>query len=248
VAILRDPAFKAKLIAETPDRDPNPVFDMLTSRAAEMFPLGPHANYAPDPEVGVAGRAAREDRSIEDVAYDLLLEQDGHAVLYLPSSNFAGGRLDAVRAMMAHNHTILGLGDGGAHYGYICDGSYPTTVMQYWARDAKPDVRLPVEAAVAMLTRRPAEAVGLFDRGVLAPGYRADINVIDHDRIRPHSPDVRYDLPAGGRRIGTDADGYVATVKSGTVTYREGRPTGALPGRLVRGQQSAPAVSALVGT
>lgn len=243
VAIMRDPAFRARLLAEEPHADPNPMFDSLTAKVREMFPLGPNSNYAPSSEGSVGGRADAEGRSPFEVAYDLLLEQDGQAILYLPASNFAGGQLTAARAMMAHPGTILGLGDGGAHYGFICDASYPSTVLTYWTRDVEARQRLRIEQAVEMLARRPAVAVGLHDRGLIAPGYRADINLIDLDNLVLLSPTVRYDLPAGGRRIVQEALGYRLTIVAGQVTYREGKPTGARPGRLVRGQQAEPATS-----
>ncbi|WP_016745019.1 N-acyl-D-amino-acid deacylase family protein [Rhizorhabdus wittichii] len=244
VAIMRDPAFRARLLTERPDHDPNPMFDMLTARVRELFPLGPHADYAPDASDTVGGRADRESRSPLEVAYDLLLERDGQAILYLPASNFANNRLDAPRVMMEHPGTILGLGDGGAHYGFICDASYPSTVLAYWARDVEERQRISVGRAIELLARRPAMAVGLNDRGMLAPGYRADINLIDFDMLLLHSPTVSYDLPAGGRRIVQQAEGYRLTMVAGTVTYRDGIATGARPGRLVRGARPLPAMSA----
>jgi N-acyl-D-aspartate/D-glutamate deacylase len=234
VAIMRDPAFKAKLIAEKPDTDPNAVLEAMINRAGELFPLSDPPNYAPRPDQTVAGMARVSGRSELDIVYDLLLEQDGRAMLLLPSSNFVGARLDGVRAMMEHPGTILGLGDGGAHYGYICDSSYPTTVLSHWARDAEQAQRFPIETVVHMLARQTAVAVGLEDRGLIAPGYKADINLIDHAELGLRMPSVTYDLPAGGRRITQDAVGYVATLVDGVVTYRNGMPTGSRPGRLVR--------------
>jgi N-acyl-D-aspartate/D-glutamate deacylase len=136
--------------------------------------------------------------------------------------------------MMASKDTVLGLGDGGAHYGFICDASFPTFVLTYWVRDVAPEQRFPLEWAVAELSRRPAEAVGLTDRGLVAPGMKADLNVIDQDRLTLFAPRTVHDLPAGGRRLRQRAEGYVATIVNGVVTYRDGDPTGELPGRLVR--------------
>ncbi len=141
--------------------------------------------------------------------------------------------------MLAHPHTVVGLGDGGAHVGTICDASFPTTLLAHWGRDRERG-RLPLPLLVQRQTRATATSVGLRDRGVLAPGYRADVNVIDFERLQARKPEMRHDLPAGGRRLVQTADGYIATVVAGAVTYERGEPTGALPGRLVRGPQAAP--------
>ena len=143
--------------------------------------------------------------------------------------------------MCTHPDTIIGLGDGGAHYGVICDASFPTFYLQYFVRDAEPGKAVPLAAAIRSLTDVPARAVGLNDRGRLAVGYKADVNVIDLDGLVLHAPTMARDLPAGGKRLRQVADGYVATIKSGTVTYRDGVHSGALPGRLVRGEQLVPA-------
>jgi N-acyl-D-aspartate/D-glutamate deacylase len=142
--------------------------------------------------------------------------------------------------MLAHPHTVVGLGDGGAHVGTICDASFPTTLLAHWGRDRAAG-RLDLPFLVARQTSATARAVGLLDRGVLAPGYRADVNVIDHEHLAARRPEMRYDLPAGGRRFVQPADGYVATIVAGTTTYERGEARDALPGRLVRGPQPAPA-------
>jgi N-acyl-D-aspartate/D-glutamate deacylase len=174
------------------------------------------------------------------VAYDLLLEKDGHAILFLPVANYLHRSLDNVLTMLKSGQTLVSLGDGGAHYGLICDASIPTFMLSYWARDRKGE-RLPLPWVVKALTRDTASAIGLHDRGILAPGYKADINVIDFDRIKLFSPQVDYKLPGGGRRLYQRAAGYVATIVNGVPTYCNGEATGALPGRLVRGTQAAPA-------
>jgi N-acyl-D-aspartate/D-glutamate deacylase len=142
--------------------------------------------------------------------------------------------------MMRHPHTVLGLGDGGAHVGMICDGSFPTSMLTHWTRDRTRGAKLPLEWVIKAQSRDTATAVGLHDRGLLKPGYKADLNVIDHARLTLHRPKVAYDLPAGGRRLVQYADGYEATVVSGAVTYRNGKPTGALPGKLIRGAKANP--------
>lgn len=138
--------------------------------------------------------------------------------------------------MMRHSDTVLGLGDGGAHCGTICDGSYPTFMLTYWVRDRHGD-RLPLPAVIKMLSYDTAQAVGLHDRGLLQPGYQVDVNVLDFDRLYLHAPETAYDLPSGGRRIVQRAEGYVATIVHGEIVYADGAATGALPGRLVRGPQ-----------
>jgi len=168
-----------------------------------------------------------------------MLEREGRAILNRPLLNYADGDLEAIRQMMTHPQTLMGLGDGGAHVGYICDASCMTHMLVHWARDRRRGPRLPVELAVRRISHDNAAAMGLDDRGVLAPGRKADINVIDFARLAMRAPEMRYDLPAGGKRLVQQAEGYVATILSGAVTYREGEATGALPGRLVRGAQRA---------
>jgi N-acyl-D-aspartate/D-glutamate deacylase len=161
----------------------------------------------------------------------------GRALLYYPFENYSDGNLDAVRAMLCARHTVSGLSDGGAHVGTICDASFTTFLLTHWVRDRTRGERLPVEHVVAMQTSRTARLVGLLDRGVIAPGMRADLNVIDMDGLHLHKPAIVHDLPAGGRRFVQRADGYLHTIVAGEETYAGGEPTGARPGRLVRGAQ-----------
>jgi N-acyl-D-amino-acid deacylase len=235
VRILRDPLFRARVLEESSVPDAQPSVNRLIAMVDNMFEMGPVPNYAPNPDMRLAERAKRLGISPLALAYDLMLEQEGHAVLFLPGANFSSGTLDEVHSMLIHPDTVLGLGDGGAHYGLVCDASYPTFMLSYWARDVAVNRRLSVEQAVNALSRKTAEAVGLTDRGLVAVGYKADLNVIDHDRLRLLAPYPVYDLPTGGRRLRQRSPGYVATIVNGTVVYREGEPTGALPGRLVRG-------------
>ena len=174
-----------------------------------------------------------------EVAYDLLLKDEGRNILFLPGANYRDGNLDAAHEMCTHPNTIIGLGDGGAHYGLICDASFTTFFLTHHVRDAAPGKAVPLPNAIRSLTDIPARAVGLNDRGRLAAGYKADVNVIDLQRLVLHAPTMARDLPAGGKRLRQLADGYAITVKSGVVTYRDGAATGALPGRLVRGAQMA---------
>ncbi len=204
-----------------------------------MYELGDPPDYEPDPATSVAARAAREGREPAELAYDLISRDDGRTFLYMPIINWIDGRLDAVGSMLSHKHTVPGLSDGGAHVGTICDASFPTTLLTLWGRD-RAEGRLPLPFLVQRQTRDTARTVGLLDRGVLAPGYRGDCNLIDFDALQARRPEIHYDLPAGGRRLLQRADGYVATVKAGQVTYEGGEPTDALPGRLVRGGRPAP--------
>jgi N-acyl-D-aspartate/D-glutamate deacylase len=174
-------------------------------------------------------------------AYDRLLDDDGHAMMLVALANFENNSLDTVGELMRRDDVVLGLGDGGAHYGMICDASYPTFVLAHWARDRNSG-RLSVAEAVQQLTSVPAKVAGLADRGRIAVDYKADLNVIDHARLTLHKPVITRDLPAGGRRLDQTADGYVATIVSGEVIAENGVPTSARPGRLIRGRRPAPAV------
>jgi N-acyl-D-aspartate/D-glutamate deacylase len=166
-------------------------------------------------------------------------------MLYNALGNYHDNRLDAVHDLMQRPDTVVGLGDGGAHYGAICDASYPTFMLTYWTRD-RAGPRLSLAQAVRILARDPAQTVGLNDRGLLKAGYKADVNVIDLDRLALHAPHVRHDLPGGGRRLDQAASGFVATIVSGEVIRRDDRATGARPGRLVRGARAAPVADAPV--
>ncbi len=205
-----------------------------------MFDLSDPPNYEPEPSDSVAARAQAMGISPAELAYDLLLREGCRAVMLLTAQNYAGYSLDDALDMMKGPHTILGLGDGGAHLGLVCDASWTTTMLAYWTRDRRRGERMALTEVVRKMTSENAQAVGLNDRGRIAAGYRADLNVIDYDRLQLGSPQAVYDLPTGGRRIVQRASGYVATAVSGQVTYREGEATGALPGRVVRGPQAAP--------
>jgi N-acyl-D-aspartate/D-glutamate deacylase len=239
IAALRTPDVREAMLSEPIDDDPANVLGRLVRRFDDMYLLGDPPNYEPDPESSIAARARRLGVRPEAVAYDAMLENGGRGVLYLAAANYAGKSLDSCLEMMRHPHIVLGLGDAGAHCGIICDGSYPTYMLTHWGRDRRGE-RLPVEWIVHALTRRPAETIGLDDRGLIAPGWKADLNVLDLDRMRLHAPVVSHDLPAGGRRLDQAADGYAATIVSGAVVSRGGEWTGALSGRLVRGPQPSP--------
>jgi N-acyl-D-aspartate/D-glutamate deacylase len=238
VKALRDPELRRKLVIEPPDNPSNPVF-LMSRRLDAMFPIGrDHVDYEPSPDDSVAARARRLGVTPEELCYDLLLEEDGQQLLMVAIANYSQGNLDYVSAALRDENVVLGLGDGGAHYGMICDGSYTTFALTHWTRDRGHD-RFKVEKMVRHLSRRPAELIGLRDRGLIAPGHRADLNIIDYERLRLHPPELRRDLPGGGLRLHQRADGYVATIVAGQVVAENGTATNARPGRLVRGAQEA---------
>ncbi len=239
IAALRDPQVRARLLMEEPGEALIPL-SRLGRRYEFMWPLGDPPNYEPKAEDSIAAVAARGNMSPGEIAYDLLLENDGRGLLLVAIANYGDRSLGPIHALITDPNAVLGLGDGGAHYGMICDSSYPTFVLQHWARERQGE-RLSIEQAIKALAADPARTVGLMDRGVLSVGRKADLNVIDHDAVRLGQPKVIFDLPAGGRRLTQTANGYEAMVVSGQVVSRGGEPTGALPGRLVRGPQAAPA-------
>ena len=236
---LRDPQFRAQLLAQTTTARHGFAASMHTHWPM-LFPLERSPDYEPLAAGSVAAIAARLGTTPESVALDHMLTDEGRGMLYLPFLNYVQGSLDPSYTMLTHRDTVPGLSDGGAHVGMICDGSFPTSNITHWTRDRTRGPKLPVQRMVHLQTRATAEAVGLCDRGLLAAGYRADLNVIDYDRLALHAPKVSYDLPAGGRRLIQHAQGYVATLVAGAVTYRDGQATAALPGRLLRGAQAAP--------
>jgi N-acyl-D-amino-acid deacylase len=235
VRAMRDPDLRRRLLAEVSE-DPNAFFKSLVDDLDWLYPLGDPPNYHPEKEDSIAARSQRAGLDPREVIYDALLEDEGRAVLYRPSANREGERFETVGSIiLKHPDALLGLGDGGAHYGMICDAGLPTYFLLHWVGHDDPDKRVPLPRAIKMLASDTAQAVGLGDRGRIAAGMKADLNVIDMARLHLHAPRPVRDLPAGGRRLTQHADGYVATIVSGEVTYREGVATGALPGRLVRG-------------
>ncbi len=238
VALMRDPGLRAKLLSERPEND-IPSLVARVQNFEYMFPFGDPPNYAPPREDCVAARAEAQGRTPFEIVYDLLLEDDGHAMLFAPNSGIANYNFNACFELLNNPNTVVGLADGGAHVAHISDTSFPTYLLSYWGRD-RPEGALDLGKMVARLTTDPAEVVGLKDRGVLAPGFKADINVIDFDRLRVERPYMVHDLPKGAKRLLQKARGYTATIVAGQPVYREGEATGALPGTLVRGAQQAP--------
>jgi N-acyl-D-aspartate/D-glutamate deacylase len=233
LARLRDPALRARLLAEEPVYS-NPNMLAFMRNVANMFVLGDPPNYTPPAAARLDARAATLGVTPLELAYDLLVSGDGRTILFHPGANYTDCSDANMASMLRHPDTVMALGDGGAHYGLICDASYTTHALTYWTRDRSGE-RWPLAWAVQQLTDVPARAVGLGDRGRLAAGYKADLNLIDLDRLRVGAPHPVHNLPGGGRRLEQQAEGYRATVVGGEITYRDGTFTGALPGRLVRG-------------
>jgi N-acyl-D-amino-acid deacylase len=239
VAFVRNPENRARLLEEHAGQQRTGFFKIVHGDYSRMYPLTDPPNYEPTPQDSVAGLAAAAGRDPREMLFDLLLEDDGRRLFYIPLMNYAAGNLDAVREMLTSPNAILGLSDAGAHCNSISDGSFPTTAITHWTRDRTRGQKLPLEMMVHHQTQRTATHVGWLDRGVIAPGYLADLNVIDMDRLALRPPHIAADLPAGGTRLLQHAVGYVATIKRGTVTVAEGIPTDARPGRLVRGSTRA---------
>lgn len=242
VARLRDPDFRARLLADEPSTD-NPFLKVMLRSFGKIFQLSDPVDYEPGPERTLEAIAARCGVSPEAAALELMLERDGQGMLYLPFLNYSQGSLDPIAEMMQSPATLPGLSDGGAHVGMICDGSFTTTMLTHWIRDRSRGPKLSPEFLIHRQTRLSAEWIGLWDRGMIAPGMRADLNVINLSGLKLHLPEVIRDLPAGGRRLMQRASGYTATILKGQITHRDGTPTGARPGRLVRGKQEAPSAA-----
>lgn len=238
VAEMRKPEVRARILADKPGAG-HPI--LYVAQAWDwIFPLDDQPNYEPEPSTSIAARARARGVSPMEEAYDRLLDDEGHAMLLVATSNLENNSLDTVGELLHREDVVLGLGDGGAHYGMICDASYPTFLLAHWARD-RASGRFSVPEAVRELTSVPARVAGLGDRGRIAVGYKADLNVIDHAALQLHKPVITYDLPAGGRRLDQTADGYVTTIVSGEVIAENGVPTDARPGKLIRRRRPVPA-------
>lgn len=234
VAAMRDPQMRNRLLSEQAD-DPHDYFKTVVEDTNWLFPLGDPPNYHPAMEDSIAHRAKAAGKDPMEVIYDELLKDEGNALLYRPSANRDGERFEGVGELLLHtDHTVLGLGDGGAHYSMVCDAAYPTYFLTYWVDHPDAGKNVPLPAAIKKLASDPAAAVGLADRGQIKPGMKADLNVIDMKNLHLYAPRTAFDLPAGGRRLSQRAKGYRYTIVAGEVTYRDGEPTGKLPGRLVR--------------
>lgn len=234
---LSDPEVRAALLAEEVDLGPLAI---VLTNWGRIYRLGDEPEYEPSPNTSIAALAEQSGKSPHEVALDIMLENDGRGLLYSPLIGYAHGNFDALKAMLDHPTSVLGLSDGGAHCGILCDASLPTYMLTHWARDRSRGERLSVEEVVHHQTQRTASLYGFEDRGVIAPGYLADLNIIDFEALHIPAPEFVYDLPAGGRRLIQRVTGYIATIKSGQVVREHDEPTGARPGRLLRGAQPSP--------
>jgi len=239
VAEMHKPEVRARILADKPAGDGHPLL-YLAQAWNWIFPLTDNPDYEPAASTSIAARAKARGVTPMEEAYDRLLDDDGHAMLLVAMGNYQNNSLDTVGELLRRDDVVLGLGDGGAHYGMICDASYPTFLLAHWARD-RASGRMRVADVIRELTSVPARVAGFADRGRIAVGYKADLNVINHAAVRLHKPVITHDLPAGGRRLDQAADGYVATIVSGEIIAENGVPTDARPGKLVRGRQPAPA-------
>ena len=239
VAALRHPDFRRRLLTRATEQSRDKLGANLISRFELLFEMADEPDYEPALDTSIAAVAAQRGTTPEEVALDAMLADDGHGLIYLPFLNYVDGNLDGCHEMLVHPHTVPGLSDGGAHVGTICDGSFPTTLLAYWGRDRDHDL-IPLPFLVQRHCRDTARTVGLHDRGVIAPGYRADLNVVDFDRLRLRKPTIVHDLPANGRRLLQRAEGWRHTLVAGQETYHDGVATDALPGRLIRGATPAP--------
>ena len=239
VARMRDPETKRRILAE--ERIMDHWMSGIGTVPDTVFPMGDPPYYEPERDDTIAAVAERAGRDPFDLLYDLMLEDGGRAMFLMPALNYSQRTCDPIYEMIHHPRAVLGLGDGGAHCGIICDASIPTFMLTHWVRDRSRGPRIPVELVIQRMTRDTAALYGLLDRGVLAPGMKADLNLIDLEGLTLHSPVMAHDLPAGGRRLLQDASGNEATIVSGEVIFERGKVTGALPGALIRGPRPSPA-------
>ncbi|MEY5008467.1 MAG: hypothetical protein RL764_1783 [Pseudomonadota bacterium] len=239
---LRDPAFRRRMIDEPsqiPDSDIAELYHVIAGGWPVQFEMDPDFNYEPSTAESIAARAAAAGVSGEEYAYDLLMKDDGKGFIYFPVLNYRDGNLNFLEDLQLSDDTVNSLSDGGAHCGTICDAASPTFMLQHWVRDRK-GKRIALELAIKRQCRDTAVLYGLHDRGLLQPGMLADVNVIDMDKIKLGKPWLAFDLPAGGKRLLQKADGYVATIKSGQITFRDGVMQGPTPGIVLRGPQTEP--------
>ena len=238
LAELRKPEVRQAVLEQDSAAGNVPGMNALVTEGWDrMFPLGTPPVYEPGPEDSVAAKAKGAGKTPAEYAYDLMLEGE---FIYMPILGYANGSLEDIKTMMEHEKAVFSLSDGGAHCALITDASTPTFLLTYWVRDREKGERFPIEWIVHQQTQRTARFYGMDDRGTVEPGMLADVNVIDFDGLTIHAPEMVDDLPANGKRLIQQIDGYAYTVKSGEVTYEAGKPTGALPGSLIRGPQAAP--------
>ncbi|MAI25226.1 MAG: amidohydrolase [Spirochaeta sp.] len=236
VAELRKPEVKEQILAEE-SVDPDPLLDFVFQGMDKIFVLGESPDYEPGPEKSIEFLAKESGESAESVLYDRMLDFGGRALLMVALVGYKHGNLEAMREMLSSSSSVFGLGDGGAHCGAICDASMTTFMLTHWARDRIRGDKMPLEWVIRKMTRETAELYGLNDRGCIEAGFKADLNLIDHESLKLELPHIAHDLPGGARRLIQKAQGYETTIVSGEVTFQRGEETGARPGRVIRGPQ-----------
>ncbi|PLW70172.1 N-acyl-D-amino-acid deacylase family protein [Pseudohalioglobus lutimaris] len=243
LAELRKPEVRAAIIAEELPLMGDEFMDTIIGGYDKLYELGSPPNYEPAPEDSIAARAAAAGVSPQELCYDLMMERDGKNVIYFPCFGYGAGNLSRQVELLEDENTVISLADTGAHCGVLCDASVPTQMLSYYVRDRQRGPRFGLEETVKMQTLDTARCVGLEDRGTLEVGMKADLNIIDFEALQLEAPEIIFDLPADGRRMFQGAKGYIATIVSGEVIMENGRYTGAVPGTLIRGTQSAPAAA-----
>ena len=238
VSKMRDESFKQKILSEEPAVDKNHMIYTLMTSFDKQFPMDHVPNYEPPIEASIVGIAESSDKPVMEVLYEELLKNDGKTFIWAPFGPYPNHNLDFYKMIIEFESSVAGLSDGGAHCGLICDASMPTWNVSHWSKDRKKGEKIPLEFVVRKQTKETAETFGLMDRGQIKEGYMADINVIDYDNLCVFKPEMVHDLPTGSRRIIQKAQGYKATIKSGVVTFKDDEATGAMPGSLIRGEQS----------
>lgn len=249
LAKLEDPDFKRRMLSEDNiliESDIGPLLQLVTSGWFAQYEMGPEFNYEPTAQESILAQAQNAGIAPEEYAYNTMLANHGGNFIYFPVLNYADGNLDFLEELQASDDCVNSLSDGGAHCGTICDAASPTFMLQHWVRDRN-GARISLPQAIKRQCRDTAVLYGLGDRGLLATGYLADINIIDMNKLSLGTPWLAFDLPAGGKRLLQKADGYVATIKSGQVTFRDGTMQGPTPGGVIRGQRSAPDLQAHAG-
>jgi len=238
VSKMRDESFKQKILSEEPAVDKNHMIYTLMTSFDKQFPMDHVPNYEPPIEASIVGIAESSDKPVMEVLYEELLKNDGKTFIWAPFGPYPNHNLDFYKMIIEFESSVAGLSDGGAHCGLICDASMPTWNISHWSKDREKGEKIPLEFVVRKQTKETAETFGLMDRGQIKEGYMADINVIDYDNLCVFKPEMVHDLPTGSRRIIQKAQGYKATIKSGVVTFKDDEATGAMPGSLIRGEQS----------
>ena len=233
VLAMADPGRKARILAEPTGKGFGTMFRLM-DEGRKIWLMTDPPNYEPNPEDSLNAQAIARGLDPWSYIYDVLLQNNGRSLLYTPFANYAQNNLDCCRDMILHKDTVMGLGDGGAHVGTICDASFITSLITHWGRDRVRGEKIDLPTLIKCQSRDTARAVDLTDRGTLEPGMKADVNIIDFENLSVRLPEIVNDLPAGGARLQQRADGYLMTIVNGEPTYIEGEETDSLPGRLVR--------------